>query len=406
MKNPKSEVRSLKSETPWLTGARTCLSAWVTAGGGRADRNVRAPWFALLLWLAVPGLVFGQGIPAAINYQGTLTDNLGNPVTNGYYQVQFRIWDSPALTGAGDYIWGRSYPLYVAVGGLFNILLNDDGGLVTTPATPQATNIVSAFAGPSRYLGLTITANPQGAVATPVEISPRQRLVSAPYAMQAQNANNLQGTSNDGGNVGILGANVIEFGRGIAGKEPNGGKIGYNTFSSDSLDIVGAGTAGGNNRKIKLWAEGGVTASGTVTAPAFSGNGTLPLGGIIMWSGAIANIPSGWALCNGQTVNNQLTPDLRDRFIVGAGNAYAVKAIGGSQSVTLAVPNLPAHSHTYTDFYFGQNSDNWKSGGDNSPGDYTGYSTSTTRTTDNTGSGTAFDIRPPYYALAYIMRVQ
>ena len=148
-----------------------------------------------------------------------------------------------------------------------------------------------------------------------------------------------------------------------------------------------------------------MTASGTVTAPAFSGNGTIPLGGIIMWSGAIANIPSGWALCNGQSVNNQTTPDLRDRFIVGAGN-LPVQATGGSQNVTLSVPNLPAHNHTYTDFYFGQNRDTWKDGGDASPNDYTGVSTSTTRTTDSTGSGTAFDIRPPYYALAYIMRVQ
>ena len=190
MKNPKSEIRSPKSETPRQMGARTLLAACRAGGGGRVLRNVCAPWLAVgLLLLATPALAPAQtGIPAAINYQGTLTDNLGAPVTNGYYQVQFRIWDSAMLTGAGDYIWGRSYPLYVAAGGLFNILLNDDGGLVTTPATPQVTNLLSAFAGPSRYLGLTITANPQGAIATPVEISPRQQLVSAPYAMQAQNA--------------------------------------------------------------------------------------------------------------------------------------------------------------------------------------------------------------------------
>ena len=196
MRNPKSEVRSPKavrtpkSETTRLTNARTVLSGGWAGGEGRTGRKVCAPWLAAgLLLLATPVLAPAQtGIPAAINYQGTLTDNLGNPVTNGYYQVQFRIWDSPAMTGAGDYVWGRSYPLYVAVGGVFNILLNDDGGLVTTPGTPQVTNLLSAFAGPSRYLGLTITANPQGAIASPVEISPRQQLVSAPYAMQAQNA--------------------------------------------------------------------------------------------------------------------------------------------------------------------------------------------------------------------------
>ena len=60
------------------------------------------------------------------------------------------------------------------------------------------------------------------------------------------------------------------------------------------------------------------------------GTGGIPSGGIIMWSGAIANIPEGWALCDGQNS----TPDLRDRFIIGAGDAYAVGATGGAASVT------------------------------------------------------------------------
>jgi microcystin-dependent protein len=209
----------------------------------------------------------------------------------------------------------------------------------------------------------------------------------------------------NGGNVGILGTKVLEFGRGIAGKESNAGKIGYNTWSGDALDIVGAGTnSNASDRKIRLYCDGGVTASGTVTAPAFSGNGTIPVGGIIMWSGATNNIPSGWALCNGQTVNSQTTPNLQDRFIVGAGS-YAVKATGGAQTVTLSVPNLPIHSHPYTDYFFHEHSSNWSSGGNASPGDGTGDNQSTTRTTGNTGSGQAFDIRPPYYALAFIMRV-
>lgn len=58
--------------------------------------------------------------------------------------------------------------------------------------------------------------------------------------------------------------------------------------------------------------------------------GSLPLGGIIMWSGSIGSIPAGWALCDGGTHNSVLTPDLRNRFIVGAGNTYAVAGTGGS----------------------------------------------------------------------------
>ena len=60
----------------------------------------------------------------------------------------------------------------------------------------------------------------------------------------------------------------------------------------------------------------------------------IPIGGIIMWSGTLVSIPSNWQLCDGSTdVSTGIsTPDLRDRFIVGAGNNYAVDASGGSNS--------------------------------------------------------------------------
>ena len=69
---------------------------------------------------------------------------------------------------------------------------------------------------------------------------------------------------------------------------------------------------------------------------------TLPAGGIIMWSGSIASIPVGWLLCNGASG----TPDLQDRFVVGAGSTYAVNTVGGAASNTLIIDNLPAHDHT------------------------------------------------------------
>lgn len=65
----------------------------------------------------------------------------------------------------------------------------------------------------------------------------------------------------------------------------------------------------------------------------------FPAGGIIMWSGSIASIPSGWALCNGSSG----TPDLRDKFVIGAGTLYAVNATGGSKDATLV-----SHTHTAT----------------------------------------------------------
>lgn len=68
----------------------------------------------------------------------------------------------------------------------------------------------------------------------------------------------------------------------------------------------------------------------------------IPTGVITLWSGAIAAIPSGWVLCNGANS----TPDLRDRFVVGAGTTYAVGATGGANTVTLDATMIPAHTHS------------------------------------------------------------
>lgn len=92
----------------------------------------------------------------------------------------------------------------------------------------------------------------------------------------------------------------------------------------------------------------------TRTTPTSAGGGTtfsVPVGGIIMWAGAIADIPEGWALCDG----TDETPDLRDRFIVGAGSSYSIDDTGGEDASdlshthdpgTLAVDAGGGHTHT------------------------------------------------------------
>jgi len=70
----------------------------------------------------------------------------------------------------------------------------------------------------------------------------------------------------------------------------------------------------------------------------------IPSGVILLWSGSVASIPSGWVLCNG----SNSTPDLRDRFVVGAGSTYAVGATGGANTVTLDATMIPSHTHTIT----------------------------------------------------------
>ena len=136
------------------------------------------------------------------------------------------------------------------------------------------------------------------------------------------------------------------------------------------------------------------------------GDGIIPSGGIIMWSGSIATIPSGWALCDG----TNSTPDLRDRFIVGAhsdgasgvtfstggvvsGN-YAPGNTGGEVAHQLTVAEMPSHSHPYS----GGDRQNVGSGGQSQPVSQGGNNTG------SIGGNSYHENRPPYYALAFIMK--
>ncbi len=148
-------------------------------------------------------------------------------------------------------------------------------------------------------------------------------------------------------------------------------------------------------------------------------NQAVPIGVILMWSGS--SIPTGWALCDG----NNGTPDLRDRFVVGKSDSKPVHTKGGTATVTLTVANLPSHTHSVTLQNSGEHFHKFtayhadlKHAGDatESTMDDDGDGTFTVETTSagshshtasaaNTGEGTAHDNMPPYYALAYIMRI-
>lgn len=148
-------------------------------------------------------------------------------------------------------------------------------------------------------------------------------------------------------------------------------------------------------------------ASGTNTTQiatcAFVVANSVPSGLISLWSGSTASIPTGWVLCDG----NNSTPDLRNRFIVGAGATYAVDATGGSANAVVV-----SHTHTVTDP--GHNHSVPNSGSQNNSfdsGTTVGNDTTGTSGTATTGisiasageSGTNKNL-PPYYALAYIMK--
>jgi hypothetical protein len=151
------------------------------------------------------------------------------------------------------------------------------------------------------------------------------------------------------------------------------------------------------------------TSTTQIATTAFALANGVPTGAIILWSGSIATIPSGWVLCNGSNG----TPDLRDRFVVCAGGTYAVAATGGNADATLvshthtATVVDPGHAHGVLT-YQGGAPDNWISGSfSNSP--VNTYSTNSAVTgisvTNSTqGSSATGANLPPYYALAYIMK--
>lgn len=166
----------------------------------------------------------------------------------------------------------------------------------------------------------------------------------------------------------------------------------------------------------------------------------VPSGCILMWSGSVATIPDGWFLCDGSNG----TPDLRDRFIVGAGGAYGVGDTGGEAEVTLTEAQMPAHSHTGNTsssgshshtgstnsagshtHTFGANSNlNMSGGGAVSPRWALNYAFPTSAdgahahslsinnagdhshsiSLDNTGGGASHNNLPPYYSLCFIMK--
>lgn len=169
---------------------------------------------------------------------------------------------------------------------------------------------------------------------------------------------------------------------------------------------------------------------------------SIPKGVIVMWSGTLATIPAGWALCDGTNG----TPNLIGRFVFGAANAGAT---GGSNNLTLTAANIPSHTHTiesHTHTFSGTTSNTTHSHGITTTNSGTSQpipafplsgvtasasSTNTYRildgailssgghlhsfsgttagasagTTGSTGSGTAIDNRPAYYALAFIMKL-
>lgn len=139
-----------------------------------------------------------------------------------------------------------------------------------------------------------------------------------------------------------------------------------------------------------------------------SSNDGLPSGSIIIWSGDSANIPDGWHVCDG----TDGTPDLTDKFVLGAGTEHGVGDTGGEEAHTLTVNEIPAHSHqqraamdaTHTAVTgVGDTAGSRKINSIKT--DVVEVDTYSPLTTISVGGGQSHNNMPPYYALCYIMKV-
>jgi microcystin-dependent protein len=344
--------------------------------------------------------------PERMTYQGYLVDANGVALGNSAprnYDVIFRVYDDQNASASANRLWTEQQTITVDRG-YFNVLLGEGSQFGSEPRPALSALFASATAS-ERYLEITVKGI--GSEGADVTIMPRLRLLSSPYAFLAKtavNANNLV-NNNSQQVVNVTATNV-----GINKANPG-----------SALDVNGTVTATA------------VNVGGAVSAASFQGHGTIPLGGIIMWSGTGAP-PAGWALCDGSTVNSRKTPDLRGRFVLGSGSvagltARSVNQVGGAETHQLSAAEMPVHNHPGSgvvgtggahahNYISGWGSRSGIAGGSFNEGEigyrgtwntttqHDGHSHPITVTVGNAGSGAAHNNMPPFYVLAFIMRVE
>jgi hypothetical protein len=237
---------------------------------------------ALIALIGAPVLVT-LGQPAYVNYQGRLNDAAGQPLATGTYTLEFNIYNDPVGTDSTNRVWGP-FLFDGAVGAGHGAAVNVIGGrfnVILGPADTAARSIRDAFEAENRYLEVKVN---NGA-----PILPRQQFLSTPYAFKA---------------------------RGVTGDLAVPGNL-----SAQGNLAAGAGAT----------IQGALNVSGEAKSTVNSVDYFMvPRGSIVMWSGAVTNLPSGWTLCDGSNG----TPNLSDRFVMGFNPGIPANAIGQTGGTT------------------------------------------------------------------------
>ena len=246
------------------------------------------------------------------------------------------------------------------------------------------------------------------------------------------------GIKDSNGNIGDSGKVLSSTGIGISwintseANVASASNVGTNDASSTNAThyLAFVSSTSGNNPVRIDTALTYNPSTDTLTAGNFVGDISGTTGGfltgmIMMWGGTTA--PTGWQLCNGDPASTSAlqtllgetnVPDLRDKFVIGAGNSYARHAEGGESTVQLQTTHLPSHRHfAFRSGNHGSARTGSNLSANNTPGSgsgasnlYEGYnithsgSDADVGRTSPTGSGSAHENKPPYYALTYIIK--
>ena len=217
----------------------------------------------LMIILAAAIAMSASAIETTIAYQGVLRDAQGNVLTEHAQTITFRLYSQAS---GGTPLWARAIAVNLDNNGLFNVELSDAGTSVEGATYETLAEALKAARSGALFVGLEV-ANSSG------EISPRQKILMTPYSSWASDVTNASGDFSVAGKATLNSAEI-----------------------SGGLIVNGATTLKGNttfNNNVTI--TGGLTVRDT---GSFTGYGTIPVGGIIMWSGS--SVPNGWALCNGQ----------------------------------------------------------------------------------------------------------